>query len=146
MCGKYALQGSSRALYTPLDPTHKECTWPVPFQGVGYAVLFGGWWYVVWWIDLILWSGLVVVVCSNGLIWWSGWRWYDVFRFGALIWAELMVWYDGLIWRSAWKSVRRTENWKEKKILKKIRDIITKWFNCVPEYLSKEKRRKIVQK
>ena len=26
VCGKYALQGSSRALYTPLDPTHKECT------------------------------------------------------------------------------------------------------------------------
>ena len=26
VCGKYALQGSSRALYNPLDPTHKECT------------------------------------------------------------------------------------------------------------------------
>ena len=26
VCGKYALQGSSRALFTPFDPTHKECT------------------------------------------------------------------------------------------------------------------------
>ena len=94
VCGKYALQGSSRALYNPLDPTHKECTWPVPFQGVGYAVLFGGWWSVVWWGDLILWSGLVVVVCSNGLIWWSGWRCNDVvFWFGVLIWG----WIDGLV-------------------------------------------------
>ena len=107
VCGKYALQGSSRALYTPLDPTHKECTWPVPFQGVGYAVLFGGWWSVVWWGDLILWSGLVVVVCSNGLIWWWGWRWHDVvFRFGVLIWG----WIDGLVW---WSNLEVcTENWK----------------------------------
>ena len=83
VCGKYALQGSSRALYTPLDPTHKECTWPVPFEGVGYAVLFGGWWSVVWWGDLILWSDLVVgltmvwccisIWCSDlGRNWWSG--------------------------------------------------------------------------
>ena len=83
VCGKYALQGSSRALYTPLDPTHKECTWPVPFEGVGYAVLFGGWWSVVRWGDLILWSDLVVgltmvwccisIWCSDlGLNWWSG--------------------------------------------------------------------------
>ena len=26
VCGKYALQGSSRALFTPFDLTHKECT------------------------------------------------------------------------------------------------------------------------
>ena len=26
VCGKYALQSSPRALYTPLDPTHKQCT------------------------------------------------------------------------------------------------------------------------
>ena len=31
-----------------------------------------GWWTVVWWGDLIYWSGLTVVVCSDGLIWWSG--------------------------------------------------------------------------
>ena len=111
MCGKYALQGSSRALYTPLDPTHKECTWPVPFQEAGYAVLFGGWWSVVWWGDLILWSGLVVVVCSNGLIWWSGWRCNDVvFWFGGLIWG----WIDGLVWWSNLEVCLEvcTENWK----------------------------------
>ena len=68
VCGKYALQGSSRALYTPLDPTHKECTWPVPFQEVGYAVLIGSW--VV--KDGILWSGLAVLVWSDGLLWCSG--------------------------------------------------------------------------
>ena len=27
---------------------------------------------VVWWGDLNWWSGLVVVVGSDGLIWWSG--------------------------------------------------------------------------
>ena len=63
VCGKYALQGSSRALYTPLDPTHKECTWPVPFQEAGYDVLIGRWWSVVWFVGgglLIGWSDLVV--------------------------------------------------------------------------------------
>ena len=39
VCGKYALQGSSRALYTPLYPTHKQCTWPVPVHEAGCAVL-----------------------------------------------------------------------------------------------------------
>ena len=56
VCGKYALQGSSRALYTPLDPTHKECTWPVPVQEVGHPVLIGSW--VV--RDGGLWSGGVI--------------------------------------------------------------------------------------
>ena len=58
MCGKYALQGSSRALYTPIEPTHKEYTWPapVPFQEVWYAVLIGSW--VV--KDGVLWSGGVI--------------------------------------------------------------------------------------
>ena len=27
---------------------------------------------MVWWVDLFWWSGLVVVVCSDGLISWSG--------------------------------------------------------------------------
>ena len=62
VCGKYALQGSSRALYTPLDPTHKECTWPVPFQEVGFAVLIGSW--VV--KDGVLWSG--GVIWTGGLV------------------------------------------------------------------------------
>ena len=111
VCGKYALQGSSRALYTPLDPTPKECTWPVPFQEAEYVVLLGGWWSVVWWSDLILWSGLVVVVCSNGLISWSGWRWYDVvFRRGVLIWGGV----DRLVWWSNLEVCLEvcTENWK----------------------------------
>ena len=111
MCGKYALQGSSRALYTPLDPTHKECTWPVPLQGVGYAVLFGGWWSVVWWVDLILWSGLVAVISSNGLIWWSGWRCNDVvFWFGVLIWGEI---YGLIRWSNSEVCLEVcSENWK----------------------------------
>ena len=69
VCGKYALQGSSRALYTPLDPTHKECTWPVSFQKVGYAVLI--WSRVVKdgspWADLVS-SGAAVVVWSDGRV------------------------------------------------------------------------------
>ena len=35
---------------------------------------------VVWWGDLNWWSGLVVVVGSDGLIWWSG---------GCLIWVVI---------------------------------------------------------
>ena len=27
---------------------------------------------MVWWVDLFWLSGLAVVVCSDGLIWWSG--------------------------------------------------------------------------
>ena len=57
VCGKYALQGSSRALYTPLYPTHKQCTWPVPVHEVGCAVL-------IWsGSDLVVWCG------GSGLIW-----------------------------------------------------------------------------
>ena len=79
VCGKYALQGSSRALYTPLDPTHKECSWPVPFQMTGYAMLIWGWRVK----DGVLWSG--------GVIWCVGfvWRW----------WSVLMVWFGVLAWR-----------------------------------------------
>ena len=50
VCGKYALQGSSRALYTPFYPTHKQCTWPVPVHEAGCAVL--------------IWSGAV----KNGIL------------------------------------------------------------------------------
>ena len=46
---------------------HLTCT----IQVVGYPVLFGGWWSVVWRVYLIWWSGLTVVVCSGGLFWWS---------------------------------------------------------------------------
>ena len=125
VCGKYALQGSSRALYTPLDPTHKESTWPVPFQGVGYAVLFGGWWSVVWWVDLFWWFGLAVVVCSDGLIWWSGltmvccgvrMQWPDLWS--DCLYGCLMDWFRGLIWRCAWArwSGLTAENWKDNKL------------------------------
>ena len=99
VCGKYALQGSSRALYTPLDPTHKECTWPVPFQEAGYAVLIGSW--VV--KDGVLWSG--------GVIWTGGldWRWWC-----DLWWSNLVVgtgrddgllWYsDVVVWSGLWSN------------------------------------------
>ena len=67
---------------------------------------------MVWWVDLSWWSGLAVVVCSNGLIWWcradDGMMLY--FDLLYLSGAELMVWYDGLIWRYAGRSFRRTEN------------------------------------
>ena len=86
VCGKYALQGSSRALYTLLDPTHKECTWPVPFQEPGYAVLIGNW--VV--KNAVLWSG--------GVIWTGGLDWR--------CWWDLMVWFCGrvLIWSGLWSD------------------------------------------
>ena len=77
VCGKYALQGSSRALYTPLDPIHKECTWPVPFQEAGYVVLIGSW--VV--KDVVLFSG----GCSDLVVWPLRW------------WSDLMVWFGGRV-------------------------------------------------
>ena len=81
VCGKYALQGSSRALYTPLDPTHKQCTWPVPFHEVGCAVLI--WSGAVKNGSLFRWSDLVVWIGGGGLIWWADfgslvWRWSGV--------------------------------------------------------------------
>ena len=78
VCGKYALQGSSRALYTPLDPTHNECTWPVPLQEVGYTVLIGSWAVKAG----LLWSG--VVNWTGGL----DWRWWS---------DDLMVWFGGQV-------------------------------------------------
>ena len=122
MCGKYALQGSSRALYIPLDPTHKECTWPVQLQGVGCAVLFGEWCSVAWWGDLIWWFDLTVVVCSDNLIWWYGltlvccgigMRWPDVWPDCLVRWSEDL--FHGLIWRSAWErwSGLTAENLKD---------------------------------
>ena len=71
-----------------------------------------------------LWSGGVIWSCGLDWWWWSalivwfGGRTDDVMMlyFDLVFWsgAELMVWYDGPIRRSAWRSVRRTENWDEK--------------------------------
>ena len=69
VCGKYALQGSSRALYTPLDPAHKQCTWPVRFQEVGCPVLI--WSGAVKDGSLLDWSDLLVWCGGGGLIWWA---------------------------------------------------------------------------
>ena len=58
-------------LYIPsLDPTHKECTWPVSLQEVGYAVLIGVLWY-----DGLIWS--------VGLDW--RWWWDPMVRFGSRV-------------------------------------------------------------
>ena len=117
VCGKYALQGSSRALYTTLDPTHKECTWPVPFKRLG----------MLCWLEaessrmvscgLVGWSELVVWIGGGVVIWWSdlvvgSGRWsVVVFGCGGLIWVNcdlivwcggLIDWFHGLIWRCAW--------------------------------------------
>ena len=115
VCGKYALQGSSRALYTPLDPTHKECTWPVPVQEVGYSVLIGSW--VV--RDGGLWSDVAVEVCSDGLIWWwsgltmvcCGLIWGRIWS--GVVWLEaaLIDWFEGLVWRST-KQIWSDLDWE----------------------------------
>ena len=132
VCGKYALQGSSRALYTPLDPTHKECTWPVPFQEAGYAVLIGSWvvkdgvlWSggVIWtgcldwrWCcDLMVWFGgrVGTMVCCGIRMWWS-----DLGCDLIVWWGGLIDWLHGLIWRCArgrWSDLT-AENWKDKKL------------------------------
>ena len=82
------------------------------------------WWQSVGWADLICWSDVAVVVCSDGLILvvWSDdglvWElvhglicgriwdssdclvlWSDL---GQILWAALVVWFYGLIWRSDW--------------------------------------------
>ena len=124
VCGKYALQGSSRALYTHFDPTHEQCIWPVRFHEVGCAVLI--------WIaevkdgSLVVWSdGLILVVWSDdGVVWelvhglicsriWdksdSLVSWSDM---GRILWVAVVVWLDGLIWRTDWGrwSALTTEN------------------------------------
>ena len=106
VCGKYALQGSSRALYNPLDPTHNECTWPVPFQNVGYAVLLGSWRVKDGglWSGGVIWSELVVWFDSGGLFWWSD---LVVGSDDGLLWySEVVVWagvrFDGIV---SWLSV-----------------------------------------
>ena len=116
MCGKCALQGSSRALYTTLDPTPKECTWPVSFQEAGYAVPIGSW--VV--KDGILWSGGVIWTggldkrwCCDLMVWfggrvvtmvWCGIRmWWSDLGCDLIVWCGgLIDWFHGLIWRCAW--------------------------------------------
>ena len=76
----------------PLNPTHKQCTWPVPFQEVGCAVL--------------IWSGAVkdgnLLV---GLIWSAGlmWRWW-FYLMGWFWWSGLtMVWCGS--WCMVWSVV-----------------------------------------
>ena len=143
MCGKYALQGSSRALYTPLDSTHKECTWPVPFQEVGFAVLIGSWvvkdsvlWSVVW-SGLVVWPGLFKrwialsnvwttgAWCRGGglLIWWSDWvvESDDGLLCIRMWWSDLgsdlIVCCGGVTgWFQGGWSGLTAENWKYKKL------------------------------
>ena len=111
VCGKYALQSSSRALYNPLDPTHKEWTWPVPFQEVGYAVLIGRWWSA----DRMVWVGgrVVMIVCCCIRMWWSD------LGCDLIVWCDgLMDWFHGLIWISAWGRWcgLTAEKWKDNKV------------------------------
>ena len=95
VCGKCGLQSSSRALYTSLEPTHKECTWPVPFQEAGYAVMIGRWWSAD---RMVSFGGRVVMmVCCCIRMWWSD------LGCDLIAWCDgLMDWFHGLIWISAW--------------------------------------------
>ena len=107
VCGKYALQGSSRALYTPLDPTHNECTWPVPFHEAGCTVLVrsravkdGS---LLGWCVLVVWSGcgsLIWLADFGGLVWrWAGVgidAWSDLWSDLRLIWLS-----GGVVWSEA---------------------------------------------
>ena len=116
VCGTYALQGSSRALYTPLDPTHEQCTWPVPSHEVGCAVLIlvvwcggGG---LVWqwsgvgvgaWSDL--WSDLRLVWLSDVVVW-SGADHLMGCWCGLVPWPNLDVWPRKMVWSDGWKLER----------------------------------------
>ena len=151
VCGKYALQGSSRALYTPLDPTHKQCTWPVPFHEVGYAVLI--WSGAVKNGSLLGWSDLVVRFDSSGLIWWADfgglvWRWSGE---GVCTWSDLwsgsethlIVWCDGLIWGGSYGLLLLSGLTAEIKI-KKMRsweNSSEKALNALGSYVKKKRRK-----
>ena len=81
VCGKYALQGSSRALYTPLTQPTNNAPDLYDFKRLGVLC-----WFeveqsrmVVCWADLICWSGVAVVVWSDELI--------------LVVWSE-----NGLVW------------------------------------------------
>ena len=104
VCGKYALQGSSRALYTPLDPTHKQCTWPVPFHEAGCAVLI--WSGAVMddslCTDLIWWSSLTMVWCGSWCMVWSGAD-LTACRCGLVPWPNLEDWLRKMVCSDDWK-------------------------------------------
>ena len=137
MCGEYALQGLSRALYTPLNPTHKEFTWPewriiylqlgwtffsdarLTDVGKGSAGLYVCSIGPIWWSGLFVWSdgGLVwsdgLVSCS-GLIWWPG----------LAVCSDQLIWCC-VVWWSVWGKWRRLFEATTK--LKWKRNLITKW-------------------
>ena len=155
VCGKYALQGSSRALYTPLDPTHKQCTWPVPFHEVGCAVLI--WSRAVKNGSLLGWSDLVVRFGGWGLIWWADfgglvWRWSGV---GIGAWSDLwsgsvthlIVWCDGLIWADLmvlWYDLLLLSGLTAEIKIKKMRswgNSSEKALNALGGYVKKKRRK-----
>ena len=140
VCGKYALLGSSRALYNPLDPTHKQCTWPVPFHEVGCAVLI--WSGGVKNGSLLGWSDLVVWCGGGGLIWWADFSWSGLTMLwwsdprlirlsdvvvwsgadhlmgcwcGLVPWPNLEVWLRKMVWSGGWKF----ERWEAEEIVVK---------------------------
>ena len=140
VCGKYALLGSSRALYNPLDPTHKQCTWPVPFHEVGCAVLISSGGVkngsLLGWSDLVVWCGGGVLIWwadFGGLVWqWSGGQiwdssdclmwWSDLGRIilwvgwcGLVPWPNLEVWLRKMVWSGGWKF----ERWEAEEIVVK---------------------------
>ena len=77
----HAYQGSSRALYTPLDPTHEECS---------PCTISRGW---VCYADLKLSSQgylSVELICSSGLVW----RWQSDLIL--VVWSnDVLVWGFG---------------------------------------------------
>ena len=118
VCGKYALQGSSRALYTPLDPTHNECTWPVPFHGIGCAVLVRSW--AVKDVSLLDWSDLVAWCDGGGLIWWTD--------FGGLVWR-----WSGVVvgaWSDLWSDL--ILKWLSEVMVWSGADLMDCWCGLVP--------------
>ena len=90
VCGKYALQGSSRALYTLLYPTTNNAPDLYHFTRLGVLCLFEVEQsrMVVCWADLIWCSGVTMVWCSRWCMVWS------VVRSET----RLIVWCGGLIW------------------------------------------------
>ena len=135
VCGKYALQGSSRALYTPLTQPTNNAPDLYHFTRLGMLYLFEVEQsrMVVCWADLIWWSGLTVVVWSDGLILvvWSDDGLVREFVHGLICGRDLrLIWLSGvMVWSGAdlmgcccclvWRLKLKLKRWEAEEIVVK---------------------------
>ena len=149
VCGKYALQGSSRALYTPPWPNpqtmHLTCTIPGDWLRCADLKLSSqGWWSVG-----MIWSGGLVRWWRSDLMAWIGcrvWGWAGVvLGYGGLIWggSGWLLWSFGLVWcrrKMVWSEYWKLERWEAELI------VVNGSIKEKKGFMHKKSRRKIVHK